>query len=408
MVFESFVARRFLKIKHQRKLVPLITILATLGVTVGVMVLIVVIGVMSGFQTELRKRILDIDAHIMVMRFNRWIHDYPQVVAKIDGVAGVKSAAPFVYANGMLRSATGVAGVVLRGLDPGRTGVNIPTGTEGGIKTLLAPTGGAGHGIGIVLGKVLAEKLKVSVGSGVLLMVVDARNANLSVLPRMQRLEITGLFDTGMHQYDGNMGFMNIHDLQRILGVADVASGIEVRVLHPDNVDVITRHILKALGEEYWATNWKRMHRNLFSMLAMQKVMMYVILTLIILVAAFNIASALIMMVKEKVKDIAILKVMGASSKSIRRIFLSKGMVIGAVGIFLGGCGGLLLCWVLAHYPIIELPGDVYFLTTLPVTINLSDLGIIVLGTFGICACASIYPASKAAGLKPVDGIRYR
>jgi len=408
MVFETFVARRFLKIRSQRKLVPLITILATLGVTVGVMVLIVVIAVMTGFQSELKRRILDIDSHIMVMRFNDWIRSPRQVLDQVDRLPGVASAAPFVYAHGMLRSADGVAGAVIRGIDPERTGIQVTANGNERLGALLARPDIAQAEKGVILGKVLADKLKVTVGSGILLMVADARHASLRTLPQTQRLKVVGLFETGMHQYDGSMGFARIDSLQQMIGVSDLITGVEVRVQQPDDVEEISQSILTALGEAYWTTHWKRMHRNLFSMLAMQKVMMYVILTLIILVAAFNIASALIMMVKEKVKDIAILKVMGASNRSIRTIFLNKGVVIGLVGICAGGCAGLLLCWLIAHYPIIELPGDVYFLTTLPIKITVADLALIGLGTFAICMCASLYPATKAARLRPVDGVRYR
>ena len=408
MSFETFVAGRFLKIRSQRKLVPVITILSTLGVTVGVMVLIVVIAVMTGFQSELKRRILDIDSHITVMRFNDWIRNPSQILSQVKNVDGVASAAPFVYAHGMLRSADGVSGVVIRGIDPERTGIQVKVNGTALIGDVLAAAAGEQMEQGVILGKVLADKLKVAVGSGVLLMVADARHASLRTLPQTQRLNVVGLFDTGMHQYDGAMGFARIDSLQRMIGVSESVTGIEVRVEQPDEVEKITQEIHTALGDAYWTTHWKRMNRNLFSMLAMQKVMMYVILTLIILVAAFNIASALIMMVKEKVKDIAILKVMGASNRSIRTIFLNKGMVIGLVGICAGACLGLVLCWIIAQYPIIELPGDVYFLTTLPIKITITDLALIGLGTFAICICASLYPASKAARLKPVDGVRYR
>ena len=408
MGFETFIARRFLKIKNQRKLVPVITILATLGVTVGVMVLIVVIAVMTGFQSELKSRILNIDSHIMVMRFNDWIRDYKTALDRIGRIQGVESASPFVYAHGMLRASDGVSGVVLRGVDPERTGVRVNVGGGQRIGDLLEMGDGGTAETGVVLGKVLADKLKVGVGSSVLLVVADARQTSFRVLPKSQRLKVVGLFETGMHQYDGTMGFVRFDRLQQIVGVSDLATGLEVRVKHPDDVAKISREILSSLGDSYWATHWIRMHHNLFSMLGVQKVMMYVILTLIILVAAFNIASALIMMVKEKVKDIAILKVMGASNRNIMSIFLKKGMTIGMFGIGLGGCAGLLLCWILAQYPIIELPGDVYFLTTLPVKITLSDLAVIGIGTFGICVCASLYPAWKAAKLRPADGVRYR
>ena len=406
MSFETYVARRFLKIKHQRKLVPLITILAVLGVSVGVMVLVVVIAVMTGFQSELKNRILGIESHIMVMRYNEWIDDYLPVIEKIDQVPGVMSSAPYVFTQGMLRSPSDFSAVVLRGIDPQRSQIQVGIrNNDRELKQLLSEHDQTEAGI--VLGQVLAEKLKAGVGDSLMMMVVGSHQRDPRVLPGMNRLKVVGLFETGMHQYDGAMAFMNIHHLQQILGVQDVATGIEVRVQDVDQVEAVAGEIISSVGMYYWSAHWKQMHRNLFSMLGLQKLMMYVILTLIILVAAFNIASALIMMVREKVKDIAILKVMGASNRSIQSIFLSKGLVIGMTGIVIGSIGGLVLCWILSTYPFIDLPGDVYFLTTLPVKITFWDFGLIILGTLFICAFASLYPAMKAARIKPVDGIRY-
>ncbi len=406
MSFESFVARRYLKITHQGKLVPLITVLSVVGVAVGVMVLVVVIAVMTGFQSELKKRILGIEAHMLVMRYNGWIEDYQKIASRIGHIDGVQDVAPFVYAQGMLRSASGVSGVVLRGIDPSNSSIAVATKGGQSLGQLLGADAGTPE-TGIVLGSVLAEKLKLVPGDDALLMVVGTRQANLRQLPRMKRLKVLGVFETGMHQYDGSIGYVQINRLQEMIGVGDLATGLEVRLKDADRVEVAADAIVQSLGYDYWVNHWKQMHRNLFSMLALQKILMYVILTLIIVVAAFNVASALIMMVREKTRDIAILKTMGASEGSVKRIFLGKGIAIGSAGIFFGLVAGLLVCLALARYPFIELPGDVYFLTTLPVQITGIDLGAIVLGTMVICIAASLYPANQAAGMRPVDAIRY-
>ena len=406
MSFESFIARRYLKVQHQRRFISLITVLAAFGVAVGVMVLVVVIAVMSGFQSELKKRILGIEAHMLVMRHNGWIENYTHVAEEIDRVPGVERAAPFVYGQGMLRAAGGVSGIVLRGIEPDHTLVDVKTEGGTGLGQMLTPDPGVLEPP-MVLGAVLADKLKLSVGDSAMLMVVGGRQSNVRQLPRMHRIKVVGLFDTGMHQYDGSMGFVRMHDLQAMIGVPDLATGIEVRVKDPDDVETVCESVTSALGYKYWCNQWKQMHRNLFSMLALQKIMMYVILTLIIVVAAFNVSSALIMMVREKTKDIAILKAMGATQASLRRIFLGKGLVIGSVGICLGVGAGLLVCLLLARYEFIDLPGDVYFLTTLPVQIEAMDLVSIVLGTLLICIFASLYPAKQASRMNPVDAIRY-
>lgn len=406
MTFETFMTKRYLKVRHSRRYVALTTLLAALGVALGVMVLVVVIAVMSGFQSELKKQILGIEAHLLVMRYNAWIEDYPQVVNSIENVEGVQGAMAFVHGQGMLRNAFGISGVVLRGIDPHKGTVDVKTHSGRGMGEILAGSSSSSD-IPMVLGSVLAEKLKLSVGDSAMLMVVSGRQSEENRLPRMYRMKVVELFATGMHQYDGVMGFVDIHRLQSMIGVGDLATGIEVRINNPDDAESVGEKILSDIGYSFWVNNWKQMHRNLFYMLMIQKFLMYIILTLIIVVAAFNVSSALIMMVREKTKDIAILKAMGATQASVRRIFLSKGMVIGSVGISLGASAGLLVCALLARYQFIELPGDVYFLTTLPVQIKAMDLGAIVLGTTLICVFASLYPAKQAAKMNPVDAIRY-
>jgi lipoprotein-releasing system permease protein len=406
MSFESFVIKRYLKIKHQRKLISLITVLATLGVAVGVMVLVVVIAVMTGFQAELKRRILGIEAHMLVMPYRPWLGDYQKVLDQIAAVGDVENVTPFVYGQGMLRSADGVSGLVLRGIDPQRTAIRLNTQGGQSLSQMLSADVGAPE-TGIVLGTVLAEKLKLKVGDGAMLMVVGGRQTDIRQLPRMHRLKVVGLFDTGMHQYDGSIGYVHMGPLQRMVGIGDRISGFEVRVSDPDRVEDVTKDIMSAIGIQFWASHWKQLHRNLFSMLTLQKFMMYIILTLIIVVAAFNVASALIMMVREKTKDIAIMITMGATRQRLRKIFLGKGLVIGGLGIGIGVLAGLGVCWILARYPFIELPGDVYFLTTLPVELSVIDLGAIVFGTMTICAAASLYPASQASKMNPVDAIRY-
>ena len=406
MSFESFMAKRYLRVRHQRRFVSLITVLAAFGVAVGVMVLVVVIAVMSGFQAELKKRILGIEAHLLVMQYNGWIENYAQIEDKVDKIEGVLKAAPFVNGQGMIRAAGGVAGIVLRGIDPQNCAVDVRTRSGGGLGKMLSADTGSSE-IPVVLGAVLADKLKLSVGDGAMLMVVGARQSDVRQLPRLHRMKVIGLFDTGMHQYDGSMGFVRMHQLQSMIGVADLATGLEIRVRDPDSVESVSAKILSTLGYQFWVNHWKQMHRNLFSMLALQKIMMYVILTLIIVVAAFNVSSALIMMVREKTKDIAILKAMGATQANLRTIFLGKGMVIGTVGISLGLAAGVLLCAIMARYQFIELPGDVYFLTSLPVQIRIADLAAIAAGTMLICIFASLYPARQAASMNPVDAIRY-
>lgn len=406
MSFKSFVAGRYLKIKHERKLISLITILATLGVAVGVMVLVVVIAVMSGFRTELKRRILGAEAHLIVKPYDGWVENHDQVADQIEAIKNVTNATPFVHGQGMLRASGGVSGIVLRGVNPDRSAIDVNTKGDEKLAQLLKKNGPS-HEVGIVMGIVMADKLKLKVGDGAILMVVGNRQPHTSSLPRMHRLKVVGLFETGMNQYDEHFGYMHMQQLQRILGMGGLVTGFEVRVEDPDRVELVKSDFEYEMGGQFYSYHWKQMYRNLFKMLSDQKLIMYIILTLIVLVAAFNVTSALIMMVKEKTKDIAIMKAMGATDRSLNHIFLSKGMVIGCVGVCIGVLAGLGVCLILANYQFIELPGDVYFMTTLPVDLGFWDLFLIVSGTMAICALASFYPAYQAAKMNPVDAIRY-
>jgi len=210
-----------------------------------------------------------------------------------------------------------------------------------------------------------------------------------------------------MYEYDRSLAFINIKDAQKILRMGDSVNGIEVRVNDIYNARNIAGRIVKELGFQYWARDWMQMNQNLFSALKLEKTVMFIILALIVLVAAFNIASTLIMMVMEKTRDIAILKAMGATDKSIRKIFVFKGIVIGSIGTIFGVCLGLILCTVLKYYQFIELPGDVYYITTLPVKLKFLDVVMIASAAMAISFLATLYPASQASKLDPVEAIRY-
>jgi lipoprotein-releasing system permease protein len=226
-------------------------------------------------------------------------------------------------------------------------------------------------------------------------------------MPTVMRFSVAGIFETGMNEYDGAMSFVRLDVAQRLLQMPGQATGLEVRVDDIYQARTLADDIVASIGFPFWARDWMQMNRNLFSMLRLQKTVMFIILTLIVLVAAFNIASALIMMVMEKTRDIAILKTLGATNRHIRRIFVFKGLVIGCLGTVVGGLMGFVVCSILKRYPFIKLPGDVYFLTTLPVSLQPLDVIIIGLSTVVICFLATLYPATSASALDPVDGIRY-
>jgi lipoprotein-releasing system permease protein len=410
MSFTWFVGSRYLRARQKQAFISLITFLATAGIAVGVMALIVVIAVMTGFESELQNRILGIESHVLVMRYGESISDIDATVASIESLDGVQSAAPFVYTQVMLRSPHGVTGAVLKALDPSRPGPPIFVKKDISLADVLrdaAPDELAGKAPGLVVGRVTAEKLKVTVGDPLYLISPLGKGAGVNQMPTVMRFSVAGIFETGMNEYDGAMSFVRLDVAQRLLQMPGQATGLEVRVADVYQARRIADDIVARIGFPFWARDWMQMNRNLFSMLRLQKAVMFIILTLIVLVAAFNIASALIMMVMEKTRDIAILKTIGATNRHIRRIFVFKGLVIGCLGTFIGGVLGFILCSILKRYPFIKLPGDVYFLTTLPVSMQPVDVIVIGLSTVAICFLATLYPAVSASALDPVDGIRY-
>jgi lipoprotein-releasing system permease protein len=260
---------------------------------------------------------------------------------------------------------------------------------------------------GIILGKELARSLHVLKGDMVQVITTKGMISPIGHVPTMRRFVVKDYFETGMYEYDGSMAYIGLDDAQKILRMQGAVSGIEARVTDIYKAREVAEKVVAKLGYPYWVRDWMQMNRNLFSALKLEKTVMFIILALIILVAAFNIASSLIMMVMEKTKDIAILKAMGATDASIRKIFVFEGLLIGALGTFLGVVIGFIMCTLLEKYKFIELPGDVYYLTTLPVNLDLMDVAVIAASAMVICFLATLYPARQASKLDPVEAIRY-
>jgi len=411
MSFEYYIGGRYLRAKQKQAFVSLITILSIAGVMVGVMALIVVIAVMTGFDADLKARILGGQSQIMLMRHRGGFKDYREVMAAVEKTKGVVAATPFIVTQGMLRSKSGAAGAVIRGIDPSTAGRVMKT-----LEQLSLPGSSGGKSAeqstpqapGIVLGKELARNLGVIEGNLIYLMSPHGMLSPIGHLPAMKQFKVTGFFQSGMYEYDQTFAFIHLKDAQKMLRMGDSVSGIDIRVTDIYKAREIADQIISKLGFPYWARDWMQMNQNLFRALKMERWVMAIILILIVLVAAFNVASSLIMLVMGKTRDIAILKAMGATNKSIRKIFVFNGMVIGAIGTSLGLCLGLLLCTLLKHYDIYELTGDIYyFTTTLPVKIEILWVLGIVTAAMVICFLATLYPARQAAKLDPVEAIRY-
>jgi lipoprotein-releasing system permease protein len=410
MSFEYFIGGRYLRAKHKETFISLITILSVAGVTVGVMALIVVIAVMAGFESDLKQRILGVESHIVLMRHDGSFTGYKNISKQINELNGVEATTPFIYSQIMLRSSTAVSGAVLRGIDPESASSVIKILKNSVLQNLehLQRKENSKTSVpGIILGKELAKNLGVLKGDAVYLISSRGMISPIGYLPAMKRFEVVGLFESGMYEYDGSLAYIDLNDAQKLLNMNGSVTGIEVRVNDIYDAGNIAKKIVSKLGFPYWARDWMRMNHNLFSALKLEKTVMFIILALIVLVAAFNIASTLIMMVMGKTKDIAILKAMGAMDSSIRKIFIYKGMIIGAVGTSLGVFLGFILCKLLEKYKFIQLPGDVYYISTLPVRLQALDVFMIASAAMVICFLATLYPASQASKLNPIEAIRY-
>ena len=402
MYFEWFIGGRYLRARQKHAFISLINVLSIAGVAVGVMALIVVIAVMAGFEEDLKSRILGVESHVILTPSRGSMHEYRPVLRLVESEGGVEAAIPYVKTQVMIRSASGASGGIVRGVDP-----------ESAQRVILkldaaALAAGAGsNGSPIVLGNELARHLGVSRGDSVYVISPRGMISPVGYVPSMKRFEVTGIFESGMYEYDGTLAFVRIEDAQAILRMSDAVTGIEIRVNDIYHAKAVAQSLAEKLGSGYRLLDWMQMNRNLFSALKLEKTAMFVILALIVLVAAFNIASALIMMVMEKTKDIAILKAMGATNRSIRKIFVLKGMAVGVLGTGLGICLGLLLCFFLKTYPIIQLPEQVFYVTTVPVQLEALDVFWIAVAAVGICFLSTLHPAGQAAKLDPVQAIRY-
>lgn len=402
--YEFFIALRYLAAKRRGRSVSLSTFVSMGGVVLGVAALIGTLGVMTGFQEDIRDKILGTNSHIVVMDGTRdTIKDYTGIAAKIAASPHVTATTPFIYSQVLMTSERNVHGVVLRGIDPATEGKvteierNIK---EGRIKDLSKPSYN-----GVIIGKELARKLSVQMGDQLNLVSPVGTPGPLGIVPKIRKFEVAGIFDSGMYEYDSSLAYISISSAQEFLNLGDVVTGIEVRVDDIFIADKVAEKLEGELGFPFWARDWMKMNRNLFSALKLEKIIMFIILVLIILVASFNIVSTLTMIVTEKGREIAILKAMGTKRAGVMRIFMIDGIIIGlvgtAIGIPLGFAGG----YALENF--YTFPGDIYYISHIPVKIKLFDIFSVGLSAMLISFLATIYPSWRAAKLDPAEALRY-
>lgn len=415
MRYELFIGLRYLRARRRETFISLITLISVLGVMIGVMTLNVVMAVMTGFEEVLRDRLLGINAHIALVKSGDYLTESGSLMDKVMEERGVVAAAPAVYGQVMVTAGSRVSGVVVRGIDPDRVEKVIDIQRyvkEGSIQALKAHhtleiDGRSVSLPGVILGSRLAGQLGVMVGDPIQVVSPLGTPTAIGVVPKVRRFMVAGIFDSGMHEYDATLVYMNLKDAQRFFELGDSVSSIEIRVGDVYQAREVAKRIQQRVGLPYWAEDWSRLWPNLFSALRLEKTVYFLVLLLMVIIGAFNIISTLIMVVMEKRKDIAILQSMGATRQSIRRIFLIKGTIIGTVGTLLGVVFGYALCLLIEKYHFIELPKDVFLISTVPVRIYLSNFVLVAAASLLICLLASIYPARHAARLDPVEIIRY-
>jgi len=421
--YELFISLRYLRARRKQVFVSIITFISIAGIFLGVAALIIVLAVMNGFETDLRDKILGVNSHIVVTDYQGGMQNYRQVMAQIADVPGVKASTPFIYSQAMLKNRESTTGIILRGLSmkDALKVINIGKIKEGslkGLETGVSPKKAgdpAPSRPGIVIGRELAKNLGLFLHDRVFVISPSGVVTPMGMTPRMKPFVVAGIFESGFYEYDSTLAYISLEECQNFLNMGDRVTGLELRVDDIYQAGLIAKQIEKKLGFRYWARNWMEMNRNLFSALKLEKRVMFIILSLIVLVAAFNIISALIMIVMEKNKDIAILKAMGATRAGIMKIFIFQGIIVGAIGTFLGTLAGLAVALNLEKISrLVEslfgfkiLPGDVYYLSELPSQVNYGDVGIIILGTMLVSFLATIYPSWRASRLAPAEALRY-
>lgn len=419
MRWELMVGLRYLRARRRELFVSLIALIAGLGVAIGVMTLCMVMAVMTGFEEDLRDRILGFNPHVVVLSHGGPFQDHAAVLDKVRETPGVAAAAPFVYSQAMVTTGTAVSGAVVRGVEPGHVddvvdvSAHVKSGSAAGlgkpmpVKTLVDGEEQTVEVPQVVLGFELAKLLGVGVGDWVNLMSPLGTPSALGFVPRVKRFAVGGIFDSGMYDYDSTIVFLSLADAQRFLEMGSRATGIEVRLADMDAASRVARELEVRVGYPFYARDWMEVNRNVFVAFELERFVQFLVLLLIVLVAAFNIAATLIMVVMEKRKDIAILKSMGATNVAIGAVFVFKGAVIGVLGTTLGILGGLGGSALLARYKFIDLPKDVFYVSTVPVRIYPENFAAVALASLAICLLATIYPARQAARLAPVEVIRY-
>jgi len=407
MPFEVFLGLRYLRARGHRTNLSLFVWIGIGGVFLGVSALIVVLAVMTGFQDGIRDKIISANPHVLIMEAGgRGVADAGALARQVAPVPGVVSATPFVLQQALFTSPSGGAtGGLLRGVDLATPAVRDAIASQvrfGSIEPVLK-----GSEPALLLGRELARSLGVAPGDHVTVISPQGAMTAVGLVPKMRRFLVAGWVEVGMYEYDASLAYTSLASAQEFAGLGDRVTGVEVKLANPFDAKDVGRTIAARLKGAYWIRDWMDMNRNLFAALQLEKLALFVIVTIIVLVAAFAIIGHLVLLVAEKRKEIGILKAMGAGAGSIGTVFLVAGMLIGVGGTVAGSAFGLLLIWVQNTYKIIRLASDVYQISHLPMKLTGSDFMMIVGSTLVISFLATLSPARRAARMDPIEVLRY-
>jgi lipoprotein-releasing system permease protein len=407
MPFEIFLGLRYLRARGHKTNLSLFVWIGIGGVFLGVSALIVVLAVMTGFQDGIRDKIISANPHVLIMEAGgRGVADGGALAKRVAPVPGVVSATPFVLQQALFTSPNGGAtGGLLRGVDLATPAVRDAIAAQirfGSLEPVLK-----GSEPALVLGRELARSLGVAPGDHVTVISPQGAMTAVGLVPKMRRFLVAGWVEVGMYEYDASLAYTSLASAQEFAGLGDRVTGVEVKLANPFDAKDVGRTIAGQLKGPFWIRDWMDMNRNLFAALQLEKLALFVIVTIIVLVAAFAIIGHLVLLVAEKRKEIGILKAMGAGAGSIGTVFLVAGMLIGVGGTLAGSAFGLLLIWVQNTYKIIRLAGDVYQISYLPMKLTGSDFAMIVGSTLVISFLATLSPARRAARMDPIEVLRY-
>jgi lipoprotein-releasing system permease protein len=409
--FEWLLSGRYLRARRKEGFISVIAGFSFLGIMLGVATLIIVMAVMNGFRKELLDKILGLNCHLLVQPLESPLTDWKDVADRISGVPGIRLAAPVVDGQALASSAFNASGVLVRGMRA--NDLNNLTSIAQNIKQ--GTLEGFDEGQGVAIGRRLADQLSLHAGDSITLVAPKGAVTPMGTTPRIKPYRITAVFEIGMSEYDSSFVFMPLAESQAYFNRKDDVTAIEVFTDNPDKIDVYRKSVTEAAGRPVFLVDWRQRNSTFFNALQVERNVMFLILTMIVLVAALNIVSGLIMLVKDKGQDIAILRTMGASQGSIMRIFLITGASIGVVGTFVGFMVGMLIClniesirqflsW-LTNTPLFD--PTLYFLSRLPAEIDFGETAAVVIMALTLSFLATLYPAWRAARLDPVDALRY-